>query len=202
MSSDSQCALIAAAKKIFAKKGYDAATVKDIADEANLNVSLVSYHFGGKEALYHTCLEEFGKKKLAQAERFLTPPANREDFLLRMRIYVEEFISTHNDDPDVAAMLHRECAMDNPASQAFFESTLLKSFMAMVGFVKSARTQGIVRKELDPALTAGLLLGSIVHMVRNATISEKHFKINLADSKSAKKVIDQVMSLFENGALE
>lgn len=201
MTPDSRQALIAAAKKIFALKGFDAATVKDIADEAKLNVSLVSYYFGGKEALYRVCLEEFGKKKLAQAERFLRPPASREDFLVRMRIYAEEFIATHNVDPEVAEILLRECSMHNPVSEEFFENTLLKSFMAMVEFVKSARSAGIVRKEIDPLLASALFLGGLVHLLRNAKLTEKHFKIFLNDPKASKKVIDQVMALFENGVL-
>lgn len=51
-------ALLAAATEIFADKGFDAATVRDICGKANANVAAVNYHYGGKDALYVAVLEE------------------------------------------------------------------------------------------------------------------------------------------------
>lgn len=44
--------LIRAAKRLFASQGFDGTTVRDIADAAKTNLSLVSYYFKGKEGLY------------------------------------------------------------------------------------------------------------------------------------------------------
>ena len=41
--------LIKAARSLFALQGYKATTVKEIADKAGVNISLISYHFDGKE---------------------------------------------------------------------------------------------------------------------------------------------------------
>jgi len=51
-------ALLRAAERVFAEKSYFGATVRDIADEAGLNLSLISYHFGGKEALFAKVIED------------------------------------------------------------------------------------------------------------------------------------------------
>ena len=40
------------AAKLFAELGYDGTTTRDICKAANINISLISYHFGGKEKLY------------------------------------------------------------------------------------------------------------------------------------------------------
>jgi AcrR family transcriptional regulator len=50
-------ALLAAAIEVFADKGFDAATVRDICGKANANVAAVNYHYGGKDALYMAVLE-------------------------------------------------------------------------------------------------------------------------------------------------
>ncbi|QGY38863.1 DUF1956 domain-containing protein [Pseudodesulfovibrio cashew] len=51
-------ALLAAAIEVFADKGFDAATVRDICGRAGANVAAVNYHYGGKDALYLAVLEE------------------------------------------------------------------------------------------------------------------------------------------------
>jgi len=48
--------ILDAAQKLFAEKGLDATSVRDITAEAECNVAAVNYHFGGKENLY---LESF-----------------------------------------------------------------------------------------------------------------------------------------------
>ena len=52
--------LLNAAGEIFADRGYEAATIKDITDRARANVASVSYYFGDKLGLYtevlRTCL--------------------------------------------------------------------------------------------------------------------------------------------------
>jgi len=50
-------ALLNAAIEVFADKGFDAATVRDICGKANANVAAVNYHYGGKDALYMAVLE-------------------------------------------------------------------------------------------------------------------------------------------------
>lgn len=51
--------LLAALKKI-GEKGYENASVRDIADEAGQNVGAISYYFGNKEKLYAEVLEGIG----------------------------------------------------------------------------------------------------------------------------------------------
>jgi AcrR family transcriptional regulator len=44
--------ILDAAQKLFAEKGLDATSVRDITAAAECNVAAVNYHFGGKENLY------------------------------------------------------------------------------------------------------------------------------------------------------
>lgn len=41
-----------AAERVFANLGFDGATTRAIADEASVNLGLIHYHFGSKEALF------------------------------------------------------------------------------------------------------------------------------------------------------
>jgi TetR/AcrR family transcriptional regulator, regulator of cefoperazone and chloramphenicol sensitivity len=44
--------LLAAAKEVFAEKGYRDATIAEICERARANVAAVNYHFGDKDTLY------------------------------------------------------------------------------------------------------------------------------------------------------
>lgn len=44
--------LLDAAERLFAEKGFEAASVRDITQEAGCNLAAVNYHFGSKENLY------------------------------------------------------------------------------------------------------------------------------------------------------
>ncbi|WP_196278938.1 TetR/AcrR family transcriptional regulator [Catellatospora vulcania] len=48
--------LLDAARRRFAAHGYTGTTVRDIADEAGVNVALISRYFASKEGLFEACL--------------------------------------------------------------------------------------------------------------------------------------------------
>ena len=54
-------ALLDAARRRFARDGYAATTVRDIADDAGVNVALISRYFASKEGLFEECLSSAGE---------------------------------------------------------------------------------------------------------------------------------------------
>jgi len=51
--------ILLAAKSLFATKGFEGASVREVCEAAGVNVALVSYHFGGKEKLFQALFDEF-----------------------------------------------------------------------------------------------------------------------------------------------
>jgi AcrR family transcriptional regulator len=50
--------LIEAGLRLFGTKGFDAASIREIAREAGANVAAIGYHFGGKDGLRRACAEQ------------------------------------------------------------------------------------------------------------------------------------------------
>ncbi|MCL7381750.1 TetR family transcriptional regulator [Streptomyces sp. 35G-GA-8] len=58
-------ALLDAATTLFAERGFDSTTVRDIAGLAEANQALVFRYFGSKEALFEEVMAEVGRDQLA-----------------------------------------------------------------------------------------------------------------------------------------
>jgi AcrR family transcriptional regulator len=61
--------LLKVAEILFAQKGYDAVSVREITNAARCNLAAVNYHFGSKKTLY---LHMFRERWMSRAQRILT----------------------------------------------------------------------------------------------------------------------------------
>ncbi len=72
-STPARDAILDAAIPIFADKGYDAASVREICSAAAANLAAVNYHFGGKAALYREAVlrvyESAGRAEMPTLDR-------------------------------------------------------------------------------------------------------------------------------------
>lgn len=191
-----------AAKTVFAKHGYEGATVKQIANRAGVNVSLVSYHFNGKEGLYRACFEELGRERLASAERILKIPASAEDFRVRLQLFAEEFLVWSLEETDVCTILHRECVGEMPLTKDIFRNTFMKSFQTLSDFFESARNAGILRVNLNAFLSASLFYGSLIHVVRSQGLVEEIYGLSLSDKSYRDQIIETAVHNLMHGVLE
>lgn len=84
-------ALLAAAIEVFADKGYDAATVRDICGKANANVAAVNYHYGGKNSLYVAVLEQvFPRDEYQGGDDTRSPEDRLRDFVRELASEIYE----------------------------------------------------------------------------------------------------------------
>ncbi len=54
---DARERLIAAGGRLFAERGYDGVSTRQLARRAKVNLSAITYHFGGKQALYRAVFQ-------------------------------------------------------------------------------------------------------------------------------------------------
>ncbi len=101
--------ILDAALAIFAERGFDGATTRDIAARAGTNLGLIQYHFGGKERLWRATVDHvFGTLEAALAQvvpERLETPAQLADVL---RLCVR-FVAAH---PHFVRLMNDECKRD------------------------------------------------------------------------------------------
>lgn len=102
--------LVMAALRVFAEKGFDGATTRDICEAAGANISAIRYYFGDKAGLYraaftepmsdapcHANPETYSRLPLDQAlslffKEFLEPLKRGEEMRLAMKLRLREMI--------------------------------------------------------------------------------------------------------------
>lgn len=191
--------LITSATEIFSEKGFDGSTVKEIADHAGVNISLISYHFNGKEGLLRKCVEKFGETRLQESEKILTPPDSKEDLKAKMKLWAQQFLLCQVEDDQICQILHRENLLERDFMGDIFQSTFLKAFESMVKFLHAAKKKGIARKEIDPLIAAGMIYGALLHLGQTKKIQEKQFGISIENEKYRAQAIEQFMEAILNG---
>lgn len=63
--------ILKAAVKLFAQKGFESASTREICREAGANLCMISYYFGGKQELYNAIIENLIEKQTNYARTFL-----------------------------------------------------------------------------------------------------------------------------------
>lgn len=198
---DTKEALLASAIEIFSQKGFDGTTVKDLSEAAGVNISLVSYHFGGKEGLYNACLEKFGQGKLQTLGQILTPSESVEDFKAKVKIWVTQFAHWSVEEGAKVRMIHREMDCGLPIMKEAFRSTFIKTFELIKDFIKDAQTKKFIRSDLDHEELAGLLQGALINAVRLDPIRKEFFGKTIHDETYRKHYIDQILNIIFKGIL-
>jgi AcrR family transcriptional regulator len=66
-ASATKAALLQAAQELFAERGYERTTVRDIADRAGVNQALLFRYFGNKEDLFHVVLATESRVLVAES---------------------------------------------------------------------------------------------------------------------------------------
>ena len=103
--------LIEAARELFARDGFDAASVRDITARAHANLGAITYHFGSKEALYHAVIERFANPL---ADRLAAISAEPRPPLERLATAMWTFMDHIWQHPEMPRLILRELASDRP----------------------------------------------------------------------------------------
>ena len=134
-ASDTASRIVSVAASLFAAKGYEGVSIKDISETAGVNIAAVNYHFDSKENLFLQIIEQFLSELFVSARKTLVSPQNPEDLKVRLEIFVRQTIEAIIRQPDVILIIQREMARSN----AIFQKTILKHREALIEFLQEAQ---------------------------------------------------------------
>lgn len=101
--------------KLFAQKGFDGTSIREICKSANINICMISYYFGGKQELYQEIITNLIKSQNAYLESFLDidedfSKKSKKELIEKLHIVLEKFIDYFysNISNDLLAFLVKE----------------------------------------------------------------------------------------------
>lgn len=186
--------LIAAAIPLFAAKGFNGVSVRELATASGANLSMISYYFGSKEGLYAAVLtEQFAiLGKIGEIEQM------KIDTLQKFEVYVRATVSRYRKNPYLLRFYTSELTNPTPC----FETIVKPAIKGVVQILLDTFSEGLshedFREGLDPTDTVLALAGMInfYFLLEPATAE----LVDHAPERD-EKLIRHIMDIFTRGIL-
>jgi AcrR family transcriptional regulator len=155
-AENKQDQILHAAVRVFARQGYEATRVGDIAKEAGVAYGLVYHYFESKEAVLEAVFREaWGRLLAAVALAEETGDDAREQLSLVVKIVLRSW----RDDPDLVRLLVREITRSPHIQDELDE--IAQAFASLERIVVRGQEEGTFRADLDARLAAWMLYGAL-----------------------------------------
>ncbi|MCG3420199.1 forespore capture DNA-binding protein RefZ [Oceanobacillus jordanicus] len=146
--------VIDAASSLFFQKGFHGTSVRDIAERASVNVSLISYYFKGKQGLLEYAVSYYYEAYLIAIEETLleTEQLSALDQLKELISTIIHYKQMHHQ---FSCFIHRELSLDS-----VFVREMAVTYLAKENFYVSKAFEAVIRvnKKTDPEERSFLLM--------------------------------------------
>jgi TetR/AcrR family transcriptional regulator, fatty acid metabolism regulator protein len=149
--------ILDAAVRAFAKKGYHACRVSDIAEEAGVAYGLVYHYFESKDAVLESIFREMWGMMVAAINAIEEIEESPREQLRKSCAIV---LRTWRDYPDVVRVLVREVARSGEQLQREVEE-IAHAFAALGRIVERGQEQNVFRRDISPRLASWVIYGAL-----------------------------------------
>lgn len=195
--------ILNAARTLFAKKGFEAVSVREIAKESSQNISMISYYFGSKEGLYKYILSDHMNtvggevRKIFQGhlDKEMTPKLFRSELKLLITVIVEMKCG----NAEMISIMQRERVDGLPFARELHEQTIEPIAEQVIDVFKLAQKKKIIRTGFDVSAFLGILFESIVGYMTSNECGLRVLKGSYDLPKDKDKFIEFLTDLFLQG---
>src|SRR5215216_3547416 len=179
-SQATRTALIAAARELFAERGYGGVTTEEIVRRSGVTRGALYHHFDGKADLFRAVFEQM-EEQLAQ--RFATEALSADDPLEALRAGAEMFLDICLD-PEV----QRITLLDGPSVLGWEQWREIEARYSL----------GLIRAGLEAAMDAGAIerrpLDPLAHVILGALMETGLYVARAGDVPAARAQGGEVLA--------
>jgi TetR/AcrR family fatty acid metabolism transcriptional regulator len=182
--------LLDAAVGVFARKGYHASRVGDIAEEAGVAYGLLYHYFASKEDVLRSVFRETWRALIAtikSVEEAGDPPSEQ------LRKVAEILLRSWRRDPDLVRVLVLEVTRSQLLPGEMDE--IAASFAAIQEIVERGQADGSIRADLDARLASYVFYGAVEELLTGWVLGR------LPDSEEDVASAERTLVEIVNGGL-
>jgi AcrR family transcriptional regulator len=165
--SETRQLILRAARRLFAQKGMEATTIRDIAREAGVSPASVVVHFKSKTALLEEALNHDIETALSELVASMPEDLELRDRLLHL---ARGFFRLYDQNRKLYRALIRHTIFE-PAGETPNITNVSGLYLRFLsGLVEEGQARGIIKPEVDASIAAGsifsLYLGALILLFR------------------------------------
>jgi AcrR family transcriptional regulator len=188
-SPDRRRDLLHAAIRVFARKGFHASRVGDIAEEAGVAHGLLYHYFRSKDEVLETIFRATWSNLVQEAERI---ELAGEPVRQQLHGFASMYLGSWLDDPDLDRVLVREIARSPEVARRVEESRGV--FDALERMIERGQREGELRPDADPKLTTWMFYGAMEEILTAWVLGQ------LPDGpEDVARAVDTVVDMVCNG---
>ncbi len=188
--SDKREAILRAATKVFAGKGYFNSKVADIAGEAGIADGTVYLYFKSKDEILHSIFDRAMDDFIAEGVQEL---AKVDGPVEKLRRIAQLHLGRLGGDRDMAIVFQVELRGSTKFMQEFSAAGFAKYLDVIREAVDEGQRSGIFRNDIKPIICAKILYGALDEMVTNWILSKRPYPLD--------PMADEVLKIFFGGML-
>jgi len=187
--------LLASGAELFAEKGFDGVSVRQICAHASTSMNMIHHYFKSKQGLLDAIIEQYTSNVLGVPMRLLEKPArSKEDLLSRLELLFETTLEAYIEHRSLMLVVIRE--QTSPPA-------LLQYMDRFAKFLEQSKKRGFVRKELDIQMVTGAMLDRILNQVQFAPLLKRTYGIDIMnDAKYRQRWCASNIDLFLHGIVQ
>ncbi len=157
------------ARREFARRGFDATSIRQIVAEARVTKPVLYYYFKNKRDLFLSLLEEAVAPLCDEVERIASGDGTPRDRMVEIIAAVLRFVEKR---PDEFRLLHRAVERREREVQVLAQKYFRRNFQAISGVLQEGVDRGDFRSLNVPQATFSIIAILIYFLTREHVIDE------------------------------
>ena len=182
--------ILGSAVKVFARAGFEAASLAEIAREAGVKKALVQYHFSTKEQLWKDAATRLWSERNSRLSEALANERG-DDLSGKMRQAFTTLVEFTRENPEWLWFMFHEAAVNGPRLQWLIDSFLRDDYHLGEDFIRQFQAQGVMR-DGSPLHLLHLISGALTY---NLLVAPQTQQVTGVDLASADSIAQQVALL-------
>jgi TetR/AcrR family fatty acid metabolism transcriptional regulator len=171
-------AILDAAVRVFARKGFYHARVSEIAREAGVADGTIYLYFQNKDDILISLFED-GMRTVI--ERVRSEIEKETDPLQKIKCFARAHLSLIEDNKDMAEIIQVELRQSNKFMKEYRNEKFFEYIDLISSIVREGQALGVIRQDVEPGIVKRAFFGALDEMSRYWVLSFKRkYSINTA----------------------